>query len=130
VTALRTLAFTADAFLFATPEYNAAPSAVLKNAIDWLSRPLPPEGTSPLAGKPYAMISAGGSSGGMRAQRALVDIVSDLRMVRVGGQVAVKLWDGVARFDVATGDLMDPDVRLQIVALVKKLEETALQQPG
>jgi chromate reductase len=58
----------ADALLFACPEYNYSMSGVLKNAIDWASRP--PD--QPFAGKPVAMISAAaGMAGGARAQMHL-----------------------------------------------------------
>jgi chromate reductase len=56
----------ADALLIATPEYNYSVSGVLKNAIDWASRPK--EG-NPLEGKPVAIMSAStGRLGGARAQ--------------------------------------------------------------
>ena len=58
VVALREAAGEADAALVVTPEYNGSIPGVLKNAIDWLSRPF---GNSALKGKPAAVI--GGSFG-------------------------------------------------------------------
>jgi len=55
----------ADALLFVTPEYNYSMPGVLKNAIDWASRP--PE--QPFAGKPAAIMGASpGALGSARAQ--------------------------------------------------------------
>jgi chromate reductase len=55
----------ADALLFACPEYNYSMSGVLKNAIDWASRP--PD--QPFAGKPIAILgAAAGMAGGARGQ--------------------------------------------------------------
>jgi chromate reductase len=60
----------ADAVLFVTPEYNGSIPGVLKNAIDWASRPTP--ATSSLAGKPVAVVGAStGSFGGVWAQAEL-----------------------------------------------------------
>jgi chromate reductase len=56
----------ADAILIATPEYNYSVPGVLKNAIDWASRPY---GDNAFEGKPVALMSASiGSLGGARAQ--------------------------------------------------------------
>ena len=56
----------ADALLIATPEYNYSVPGVLKNAIDWASRP---RADTPLEGKPVAIMSAStGRFGGARAQ--------------------------------------------------------------
>ena len=55
----------ADAIVFACPEYNYSMSGVMKNAIDWASRP--PD--QPFAGKPCAILgAAAGMAGSARAQ--------------------------------------------------------------
>jgi chromate reductase len=66
VTALRDAIADADAVLLATPEYNGSLPGQLKNALDWVSRPV---GTSPLRGKPVAVVGAStGSFGALWAQ--------------------------------------------------------------
>ncbi|MCV7169840.1 NAD(P)H-dependent oxidoreductase [Mycobacterium manitobense] len=65
VVALRRAAAEADAALVVTPEYNGSIPGVLKNAIDWLSRPF---GDSALKGKPLAVVGAAlGQYGGVWA---------------------------------------------------------------
>ena len=66
VQALRRAAADADAALVVTPEYNGSIPGVLKNAIDWLSRPF---GNSALKDKPLAVVgAAGGRYGGVWGQ--------------------------------------------------------------
>lgn len=66
----------ADAVLIATPEYNGSVSGVLKNALDWVSRPFD---TNPLRGKPVAIISSStGSFGGLWAQNDLRRILGTM----------------------------------------------------
>ncbi|GAB2934555.1 NAD(P)H-dependent oxidoreductase [Streptomyces heilongjiangensis] len=63
---LREAAASADALLLFSPEYNGTMPAVLKNAIDWLSRPY---GAGALVGKPVAVVgTAFGQYGGVWAQ--------------------------------------------------------------
>jgi chromate reductase len=77
VTDLRARIAEADALLIATPEYNYSIPGVLKNAIDWASRP--PE--HPFAGKPVALMGASGSNlGTSRAQYHLRQVCVFLDM--------------------------------------------------
>jgi len=69
VVALREVVRAADGLLIVTPEYNHGVPGVLKNAIDWLSRP---PRASALRGKPAALIGASpGTTGTARAQSQL-----------------------------------------------------------
>jgi chromate reductase len=69
VTDLKTFIGGADALLISTPEYNYGVPGVLKNAIDWASRPA---GKSPLNRKPAAIMGCSPGLGGtIRAQHAL-----------------------------------------------------------
>jgi chromate reductase len=68
----------ADAILIATPEHNYSVPGVLKNAIDWASRPY---GDNSFEGKPAAIMSAStGMLGGARAQYHLRQIFVFLDM--------------------------------------------------
>src|SRR3954454_14086404 len=68
----------ADAILFVTPEYNYSVSGVLKNAIDWASRPY---GDSAWNGKPAAIMGASpGAQGTARAQYHLRQMLVFLNM--------------------------------------------------
>ena len=107
----------ADALLIATPEYNYSVPGVLKNAIDWASRP-PRE--SPLRQKPIALMGASpGPTGTVRAQLALrQSFVFTESFVMLKPELHVA--NARDRFD-ADGRLTDERVREQIRALLEAL---------
>jgi chromate reductase len=78
VTALSARIKAADALLIATPEYNFSIPGVLKNTIDWLSRP-PLDAV--LVRKPVAIVGAGGRLGSARAQYHLRQVCACLSML-------------------------------------------------
>lgn len=100
---LRDAVATADAVLIATPEYNQSLPGVLKNALDWLSRPAPAE---VLVGKPVAITGASAGRWGTRLAQA------SLRQVLVACEAAVMptpmlfVRDAAQAFD-ANGRLID-----------------------
>lgn len=118
VTALKEAISSADALLIACPEYNGSFTGVLKNAIDWASRPM---ASTPLAGKPAALVGAsGGPSGTARAQAALLPVLmatGTIVMPKPGVMVrnSASLFDD----DVSLTDQDTRDrVREQVNALV------------
>lgn len=70
----------ADALLIASPEYNYSITGVLKNAIDWASRPELDSTPMPLSGKPFGIVGVGGRFGTARGQLHLRQIASALNM--------------------------------------------------
>ncbi|GMG83300.1 NAD(P)H-dependent FMN reductase [Paralimibaculum aggregatum] len=92
----------ADAIVISTPEYNGAPPGLLKNALDWVSRPKP----MPTAGKPVAVVSAAaGIAGGQRSKSALYLMLLPFGMHRVHAP-EVNLGQSGRKFDEA-GNLTD-----------------------
>ncbi len=80
--AVKEIVRTADGVLFVTPEYNRSVPGVLKNAIDWASRPY---GDSAFNGKPVALAGMSGSSVGTAlAQADLRNITAFLNMKMMG----------------------------------------------
>ncbi len=118
VRALQSAIADADALLIATPEYNYSVPGVLKNAIDWASRPA---GKSPLTGKPTALIGASPGMGGTaRAQLALrQSFVFTGTPVLPGPEVLVSS----AADRIEDGRLVDDDSRRFLGDLVGRLVE-------
>jgi chromate reductase len=107
-----------DALLFAIPEYNHSMSGVLKNAIDWVSRP-PNE--SPLDGKPVAMMGAStGVSGTIRAQMDFRQVCVFTNMHPIN-KPEVLVANALQRFDADGGRLIDADSRHIIHQLLEAL---------
>ena len=128
VIALKRAVRAADAILFVTPEYNYSVPGVLKNAIDWASRPY---GDSAWAGKPVAVMGASvGRFGTARAQYHLRQTFVFLDMLPVN-QPEVMIGDAAARFD-ADGNLTDATSQNLISKLLANLVAWTrrLAQPG
>jgi len=107
----------ADAILFSTPEYNYSMSGVLKNAIDWASRPY---GDSAWEGKPVAMMGASvGIFGTSRAQYHLRQTCVFLDMHPIN-RPEVMIGQAAQRFD-SEGNLTDPISRDLIRQLLENL---------
>src|SRR6478735_1664139 len=87
----------ADALLIATPEYNGSIPGVLKNAIDWASRPI---SDSPLSGKPLAIMGAGGAGGTIRAQLALRQLSTAINTLIIN-RPQVQITRSWEKFDTA-----------------------------
>jgi chromate reductase, NAD(P)H dehydrogenase (quinone) len=107
----------ADALLIVTPEYNYSIPGVLKNAIDWASRP---GGNSVLKGKPIAIMGASsGHFGTARAQLALRQVFVTTDSFTLP-KPEVMVFRAASRFD-ASGNLTDEETRELVRNLVEAL---------
>ena len=116
VDALKAAIAEADAILIATPEYNGSIPGALKNALDWVSRPI---AETPIRSKPVAVIGAStGAFGAVWAQRELK---------RVLGLMSARVLD--LELPVAKADrrLADPDaeLRAQLAGMMAELVAVA-----
>jgi NAD(P)H-dependent FMN reductase len=113
-----------DAFLISSPEYNSSLSAVLKNTIDWLSRPV--EGEPPLAcfkGKTAALFAASpGALGGLRGLVHLRAILGNIGVLLLADQLAVGKANEAFAPD---GSLTNPKQAAMVKAIVDDLVRVA-----
>jgi chromate reductase, NAD(P)H dehydrogenase (quinone) len=110
----------ADAVLFATPEYNHSIPGHLKNALDWVSRPL---ADTPLKGKPVAVIGAStGMFGAVWAQAELRKVLSAIGARVLDRELPVPLADEIVR-DPAK--LEESGTHSLLVGLLAELLEAA-----
>lgn len=120
VASLRAALRDADAVVFATPEYNSSVPGVLKNAVDWASRPA---NTAALRNVPVAVIGASvGMFGAVWAQ-------ADLRksLAAAGARVIdreLPVPTAHEQFD-ATGALIDADLRSALGDILAELSDAA-----
>jgi chromate reductase len=112
VEALKEAIASADAVLVATPEYNGSIPGQLKNALDWVSRPIR---ESPIRSKPVAVIGAStGAFGAIWAQRELKKVL---------GLMGARVLDAelpVAKADTRLAD-PDPELRTELAAVLDEL---------
>src|SRR6202049_3009309 len=121
VRALRSAIATSDGVIMISPEYNHGMSGVLKNALDWASRP---HGQSALRGKPVLTMTASPAfTGGARAQQQMNETLAAIParpifhpQIVIGG-VHEKVRDGrlvdeaTLRFALAGGDGLLEEIR-------------------
>lgn len=113
---------TADALLFVTPEYNFSIPGVLKNAIDWASRPPQP----PFQGKPAAILGASpGMLGTGRSQYHLRQVLGGVNC-RLMNRPEVFIGSAVGKFDTDL-TLTDTPTRDLLATMLQALQDWTLQ---
>ena len=116
VSRIRDAVRAADAVFFTTPEYNSSIPGALKNALDWVSRPL---ATNAMRNKPVAVIGASaGMFGAVWAQAELRKVLAAMGARVAEGEVAV--GHAMDRFD-ANGRLSEPNLEEEVREVVRAL---------
>lgn len=109
IESLRAAVSRVDAIVVATPEYNASIPGQLKNAVDWLSRPV---ATTPLRGKPTLVVGAStGAFGAVWSQAELRKVLATAGARVVEADVAV--GHAPTKFD-ESGALVDDELEDQL----------------
>jgi NAD(P)H-dependent FMN reductase len=119
-----------DGLLIASPEYNSSITAVLKNAIDWASRPSVPNepGLACFAGKVAALMSASpGALGGLRGLVHLRSILGNIQVVVLPHQFALVRAHEAFNAD---GTLKDPNHQATVAQIAGKLVATVARLKG
>jgi chromate reductase, NAD(P)H dehydrogenase (quinone) len=120
---LKELMFAHDGIMVSSPEYNSSISGVLKNAIDWASRPRPNE--KPLQafdGKVAVLMSASpGALGGLRGLVTLRSILGNIKVLVLPDQIAVSHADQAFNED---GSMTDAKKQAGIENLARTLVKT------
>ncbi len=120
---LREAVTAADGVLISTPEYNSSIPGVLKNALDWLSRPLE---ESPLRNKPAAVVGAStGVFGAVWSQAETRKVLSAIGARVLDRELAVPSADEQFGPD---GRLMNEELEDELTALLKVLADAIAQR--
>ncbi|RPI11085.1 MAG: NADPH-dependent oxidoreductase [Zetaproteobacteria bacterium] len=126
---LKDLFLANEGLLISAPEYNSSITAVLKNTIDWVSRPVPGEASlNCFDGKVAALMSA--SPGGLGGLRGLVHvraILQNIRVLTIPEQVAVP---NAGEAFAPDGSLKDAKQRAAVEALGAKVAGIVLRLRG
>ncbi|MBV8707292.1 MAG: NAD(P)H-dependent oxidoreductase [Acidobacteriaceae bacterium] len=123
VTAFQELMRAHDALLIASPEFNGSFSALLKNLIDWVSRPVAGEGPTALfRGKIAALSSASpGRGGGRRGLRHLRELLEMIGVTVIASQLTV--GDASNAFD-ENGELIREGDQQALQKILDELKTT------
>lgn len=118
---LKKLFIESDGFFIASPEYNSSFSPLLKNSLDWISRPSE-EGEEPLIaykGKVAAIASASpGGLGGIRGLPGLRMLLSNINVLVIPQQLAIgNAFDRINK----DGDITDDKTKSMLENVVKEL---------
>lgn len=126
VAALKAQVTAADALLIATPEYNHSTPGVLKNALDWMSRP--PQDPPVFARRPVAVIGASpGPFGSARSQPALLPVLRALQARVFADAPPFYVPAAHAAFD-ADGQLVDAKQRTHLAAFLQAFADFAARK--
>lgn len=125
---LKKLFIGSDGFLIASPEYNSGYSAVLKNAIDWMSRPSKPDEAGLIAfrGKYAAIMAASpGALGGLRGLYQLRELLQNINVTVLPAMHAI---GGAHNAFDEKGALKDEKNAKTVEGIARQLVETLKKQ--
>lgn len=117
----------ANGFMISSPEYNAGMPGLLKNTLDWLSRPLPGDKPfAPFANRPAAIMAASpGRFGGVRMLPLLRQYLSHLQMIVIpqmhGLGNAKEAFDAEGKLVDERADKAIREIAARLVEIAKKL---------